>query len=288
METSAYVNYLANLWLSFIWFTLIVSFILAIFRGPLLSTWIFISSLQLIAHIPLLNVRLPANANIFLRNMLNFTRLNFAALESKLDDLEEDLQDSLMMGNQESFYSSHLYSHGYHFSLVRNSPMILLFLCAITFVWICATCSCCAKRGQTMQTRYSREVFISNFMARFLYMAFFELVLCALITISDRKSAGLALWSVSLLILLAAGTAILAIASKLCLNGPFVRGTYAQGSFLSSLFWGTRQLGEEHQEELDKVFWNEPTKGRSDSVTDAKGQTVQYSHSYGNSTTPFN
>jgi len=79
---------LTNMWLSFIWFTLFISFTLAIMKGPLLSSWIFLGTMQLIAHIPLLNIRLPANANIFLASLLNLSRMNIEAINSALDDLD--------------------------------------------------------------------------------------------------------------------------------------------------------------------------------------------------------
>ena len=44
-EKSAELEHLAGLWLALTWITILVSFALAIFKGPLVMTWIFINSL---------------------------------------------------------------------------------------------------------------------------------------------------------------------------------------------------------------------------------------------------
>ena len=43
--------------------------------GDLLHTWIFVHSLQLIAHTPLLNSEMPGNAQYFLQDYLSAVRL---------------------------------------------------------------------------------------------------------------------------------------------------------------------------------------------------------------------
>jgi len=42
--------------------------------GSLLPTWMFVNALQLIAHLPLLNSNMPANAHYFLRKYLDIVR----------------------------------------------------------------------------------------------------------------------------------------------------------------------------------------------------------------------
>ena len=44
-EKETELEYLASLWLSLTWITLLISFFLAIFKGPLVMTWLFINSL---------------------------------------------------------------------------------------------------------------------------------------------------------------------------------------------------------------------------------------------------
>jgi len=42
--------------------------------GSLLPTWMFINTLQLIAHLPLLNSEMPGNAHYFLSKYLDYVR----------------------------------------------------------------------------------------------------------------------------------------------------------------------------------------------------------------------
>ena len=48
--------------------------------GNSLSTWMFLNTLQLIAHMPLLNTLMPANLHLFLAKYLDFVRLSPANL----------------------------------------------------------------------------------------------------------------------------------------------------------------------------------------------------------------
>lgn len=46
------------------------------FGGRLLPTWMFLNSMQLIVHAPLLPVELPANVQYFMSSYLHYIRLN--------------------------------------------------------------------------------------------------------------------------------------------------------------------------------------------------------------------
>ena len=85
---------------------------------------------------------------------------------------------------------------------------------------------------------------MNNCMVRFFYEAFFELMICAFINVTNQQLAGMAWWVTSLAVLVTAFFAMLAIISLLCHNGPYVRDTYAKGSLLWS-FWGARALHED-------------------------------------------
>lgn len=51
-------------------------FLLVVSCGPLLSVWMFINSMQLIVHIPLIAIKLPGNAHYFLLDHLNLFNLH--------------------------------------------------------------------------------------------------------------------------------------------------------------------------------------------------------------------
>ena len=94
----------------------------------------------------------------------------------------------------------------------------------------------------------NQEYFIKNFLVRFLYEAFFELVLCSLINVSyldDGAAGGFLSWMASLVTLIAAAGAIIFTLSLYCANGPYLKSKqYVKGSLLPS-FWGIRQLNKE-------------------------------------------
>lgn len=102
------------------------------------------------------------------------------------------------------------------------------------------------------------EVKMNNFIVRFLYEVFFELMICAFINLTDVEASGHAQWFASLAIIILGAMATLAIFCMFFANGPYVRDTFAPGSLLAS-FWGHRNLHEEvlkaalAQEELKTI-----------------------------------
>lgn len=87
------IETLANLWLALILIATVISITLAVFQGSLVSTWMLINTLQLIAHVPLIANRLPSNAHYFLLNFLSVVRLNVELVNSQLDTLSSQLSE---------------------------------------------------------------------------------------------------------------------------------------------------------------------------------------------------
>jgi len=100
------VESLGSLWLALIYIAIAISFFLAIFKGSLLSTWMMINSLQLIAHLPLISVRLPANAHYFLLNFLGLVRLNFESINASIDSLSDRLSEYELIASEDSYFNS--------------------------------------------------------------------------------------------------------------------------------------------------------------------------------------
>ena len=71
--------------------TLAPVFTLVIFGGPLTTTWMFLNSLQLILHVPLLDTHMPANVHYFLKEYLSLTRFNIGPLNKYLETSQESL-----------------------------------------------------------------------------------------------------------------------------------------------------------------------------------------------------
>lgn len=93
-ETMNRVERIAYLWLVLVCIALVVSLILAAFRGSLVSTWLFINTMQLVAHIPMIAGKLPANAHYFFLSFMSLTSLSFEPVNSLLDDIESKAVDS--------------------------------------------------------------------------------------------------------------------------------------------------------------------------------------------------
>lgn len=53
--------------------------------GSLLPTWMFLNSLQLIVHVPMIDAHLPASLHYFLVNYLSVIRLNSEQIGSSVE-----------------------------------------------------------------------------------------------------------------------------------------------------------------------------------------------------------
>ena len=58
------------------------------FGGRLLPTWMFLNSMQLFVHIPLLEIYLPGNLSYFLTNYLGYIRLKSGTITDGISQLD--------------------------------------------------------------------------------------------------------------------------------------------------------------------------------------------------------
>ena len=84
-------------------FIAVPMFLLAICSGSLVPLWMFINSLTLIAHAPLLSESLPSNLSYYLVKILDILRLNVTSLKPNKDD---QLNSALIEDSNNSFTSS--------------------------------------------------------------------------------------------------------------------------------------------------------------------------------------
>lgn len=94
-----------------------------------------INSMQLIAHIPLLANKLPANAHYFLLNFLGFVRLNFEYVNAQMDTLKDSMKEAQLIANEDGTFNAHLHAAGYHFSFLHNMMLVLCIAAVIALVW---------------------------------------------------------------------------------------------------------------------------------------------------------
>ena len=84
------------------------------------------------------------------------------------------------------------------------------------------------------------------------------------------------MWIFSLVLLIVVSFALLYVMSLYCMNGPYVKDTYAHNSIMSS-FWGMRQLHEDVQRAALAILAIEDKKtgfSRRESVKEAKEDLV--------------
>ena len=70
-----------------------VAFVLILFiglGGRLLPTWMFLNSLQLIVHLPLISSIMPSNLHFFLIKYLNFIRMRADSINEQVEVWERE------------------------------------------------------------------------------------------------------------------------------------------------------------------------------------------------------
>ena len=272
---------LANFWIALICLAVMITFVLALFKGSLVQTWMLINTLQLVAHLPLIATKMPANAHYFLINLLGVVRLHFDQMSAAIDNLDSKLKEYEILSDENSFFTASMNESGYHISFTRNTLFILTAIMLITLVWAMTAIvewMCCrraVREGQRSKLTITKEVFMNNFMVRFLYEVFFELVLCALINLSASASSapgGNGTWTLSMITLIVGTLTILAFSCLYLRNGPYLKDTYEKGRLCQSLFKGLgRPLSTELQSQVhdaeDKPSVQESYKKALESAT---------------------
>jgi len=246
VEAKNRIETVASLWIVLICIALVISIVLAAFKGSLVSTWLFINTMQLIAHIPMIAGKLPANAHYFFLNFMSLARMSIQSVDSLLDDIESKTLNARLVQDEDSYLTAEMHSFGYSASFTRNALTILCFASVIALVWLFSAVysKLCKKESDKQTKAVSGEVFMNNFFVRFLLEACFELMICAFINLSSFASTSMTGSLLSLFSLAAIAGALLFIGAMFVKGGPNVAGTYAPGTFLASL-WGVRPLHEE-------------------------------------------
>lgn len=223
-----------------------VAFIFILFiglGGSLLPTWMFLNSLQLIVHLPLVATLMPSNLHMFLLKYLSFMRLKTESTDRQTEiwQRESGISGFDLVSDQDSLYSSLLLACGYKPAFSQNL-FLLSLVAAVILIAIFITSMVdmiCQRKGSRGLTKW-----ICNFSTRFLYEFFFEIFLCALIhtvTLMNIEEVSVSLWIMSLLILCFVGLFIGFIASRVFTGGPYVSNSYKKRSLCKS-YWGAREL----------------------------------------------
>ena len=105
--------------------------------GRLLPTFMFLNSMQLIVHTPLLATYMPGNLHLFFLKYLDMLRLKVGPFDDALEtsEAEQGIENYELSIDESSFYTTLLNDCGYKFAFSRNMVIILffatLFVCCI-------------------------------------------------------------------------------------------------------------------------------------------------------------
>lgn len=108
----------------------------------LLPTWMFLNSLQLIVHTPLIAAYMPANLNYFLIQLLGIARLSSKKIDEAIEtwQWEEGFQNYELSGDNSSAFSHLLNDCGYKHTFMRN--LVIIDFLGMTFFIILAILYC--------------------------------------------------------------------------------------------------------------------------------------------------
>ena len=144
-----------------------------------------------------------------------------------------------------------LISSRYTSDFVRNSLVILTILFTLlTVVGVLLMLDKICKRYGNRRLSSC----VINISLRFLYMVFFDLILCCMIHFASkvfsremsRTNLSALVWFVALAILCTLVAMVCFVFSRLFINGPYVAKSYSAGSLLTGLWWSTpRRLSDQ-------------------------------------------
>ena len=158
--------------------------------GSLLPTWMLINTLQLIAHTPLVNTQMPANAHYFIVKYLNIVRLDF-------DSVNESIESGYEMHRFESgehFFNRLLFMCGYKPLYAQNLIIVVGTVLVLAVIWNVIALKdylsrpsqlgyLCRSRSLSF-VKNSHEPVVTNFALRFFYEMFLEICICVMINIT--------------------------------------------------------------------------------------------------------
>jgi hypothetical protein len=203
-----------------------------IIGGALVPTWMFLHTMNLIVHLPLMKTNMPANAHFFLVHYLDIFRMRIEKLEQSIDKLfvnVDSYKDALIEeeSNNVQLTDQLKYSH-YKFNIFRNLTFyIILFMAMMLVLFMFFVAEYCMRRNQANSGRgrrdRGRENYMINFICRFFYEIFYEVVLAALINFvlirSGTKGQSVNAF-ISFITIVLVFVFVTFIASRLLKNGP--------------------------------------------------------------------
>ena len=144
-----------------------------------LAFWMFVNSIQLVLHVPLLAIPIPANMHYFLAQYLDIARLQVSLLNQYL------IKNNIITINEPQTNSLLAFCGYSETSLISNLSLILAILaliCALTLLLQIIDCLTCRKKERRLAPALCNTGF------RFFSLFMFEVVICTLIYFSQSTS----------------------------------------------------------------------------------------------------
>ena len=211
--------------------------------GSLLPTWMFINALQLLAHLPLLNSNMPANAHYFLNKYLEKVRWYDEDFVKWVDDNHSMKKYDIDTG----IFHHLLKACGYEHIFIYNMLLVFAAVCLILVVWMGLAIkdligSLSDSKKKFMRKRHGK--WCNNFALRFFYEFFLEFCIVVFINLSVADFTEFSptfsyLFSLALMILITGLTVF--VISLLFRNGPYVPGYYKKRTAWTKV-WGVRPV----------------------------------------------
>ena len=153
-----------------------------------------------------------------------------------VDDKDSLQYENQLAADEDSLFGSKLLQSGYRFSIARNLLFGLCIALVATFIWaVIILAEKYYKPYKNVRKSKSKEVFMSNLMTRFFIEAFFELMICSFINMSEQGGPGGSFWwAISLITVCCCIVGTLFVFSLYFKNGPYHKNSYVQGSLLKS------------------------------------------------------
>ena len=275
---------------------MVIVLLLLFCGGHMIPTWMFLNSLSLIAHLPLLGVMMPNSLHYFLWKWLRVFTLSNYQLNYDMEIWRKSLsiKNYFKAIDEDSPYHVLLNDCGYKHAYARNLLIFFVLGACIFLIWLICLVRvyiikiyypryfereracvgwCQDSKGWKKATSISEKVkkykgykffmlvacrmekgkkqssigwepWWANFGLRFMYMVFFELILCVFInlTIVDFDlSESLLLWLTDYFILTLVVQGLAGLVYLFVHRGPYLEHTYEQ-KMLGQSFWGVRPL----------------------------------------------
>ena len=207
--------------------------------GSLLPIWMFVNTLQLIAHTPLINTAMPSNAHYFLMKYLNIVRLNISSVDQRV----ESSFGLGKVGTQSIFLNQLMQVCGYHHSFVQNLNVMILLGLVLIATWVLCVLKDYISRGSSAKfLRTRHEPMLNNITLRFFYECFFEICICIMINIAALDFGSLSSsiqWATAMIFAGSIVVFMMFLVSLAYRNGPYHPGYYQPGTFWKSI-WAVR------------------------------------------------